>query len=295
MKKKQMGGTAFVFAAAFLYLAMGAAFLLLPGLKTLYLCYAAGACLVAAGIIMIVRYFVAESFRDLDHYGFSVGVFSVVVGLCILIKSEEMSSNLMPFLGVALLFTATIKLQNALDLQKLAFRFWMAVMVSALLLMICAVVVVIGPFQSPETVRVFTGVVFVVDGALGILDLFLLIYTLKHFESHNGKLKDTAKRAARGTGRLFESLRGGKGTGEAKESFDKSEGEGSYKENPTIKHQTETSHTTPSQTREPRREQPQMKEPKGTDSQKNDDTASQNTAFQKPDLDKTEEERNRLP
>ena len=69
-------------------------------------------------------FFLEESYKNLNQYGFSIGVFLVIIGVCTLVKNQEMAKSFQLYIGVCILLTAIIKLQNAMDLKALKDRTW---------------------------------------------------------------------------------------------------------------------------------------------------------------------------
>ena len=121
-EKKQKGiglGTGMIIGIAIIYILFGLAIEFVPQFKEIYIIYIAGAIFVVFGIIMIVKYFLTGSYRDIGKYGFSAGVLCVLIGAMLLVRTSEIAAYFSLFLGICILLTAVIKLQNAVDLKSI--------------------------------------------------------------------------------------------------------------------------------------------------------------------------------
>ena len=130
------------------YLLLGVLLIVIPDLQMEYVCYGISVVLVIIGIILIVKYFLEESYKNLNQYGFSIGVFLVIIGVCTLVKNQEMAKSFQLYIGVCILLTAIIKLQNAMDLKALKDRTWGVICVVSLVIVVCAVLIIMNPFSD---------------------------------------------------------------------------------------------------------------------------------------------------
>ena len=73
-----------IIGIAIIYILFGLAIEFVPQFKEIYIIYIAGAIFVVFGIIMIVKYFLTGSYRDIGKYGFSAGVLCVLIGVMLL-------------------------------------------------------------------------------------------------------------------------------------------------------------------------------------------------------------------
>ena len=99
-EKKQKGiglGTGMIIGIAIIYILFGLAIEFVPQFKEIYIIYIAGAIFVVFGIIMIVKYFLTGSYRDIGKYGFSAGVLCVLIGVMLLVRTSAIAAVLLPF------------------------------------------------------------------------------------------------------------------------------------------------------------------------------------------------------
>lgn len=180
--REKTNGTLMILGAAVLGILLGLFLLLFPGAQMIQIVYAIGIILIVAGIISIVRYFMTESYRRLNCYTFSAGALMVVLGVCALLRAEIVSSYLIICLGVLLLASGVIKLQNALDLEAMKDKAWMVILIIAVAVMICGAVVLLNPFENKNDLNYFTYIMLVVDGALSLFSVIYLTIRLRRFQ-----------------------------------------------------------------------------------------------------------------
>lgn len=190
--------TQFVISIAVIYIILGALLLFVPQIQIKTLCYLLSSILVIFGIVWIVRYFMTDAYKNINEYGFSIGVFTVILGMCALVRVEEVSNSFILFLGIAILMTSVVKLQYALDLKNLKEKTWIIMLVSALIFVICSIIIIIRPFQKKVSLFQFTYWIMIIDGIFSLLSyLFLTVIIhknlnqIKNDESNSYETKDT--------------------------------------------------------------------------------------------------------
>lgn len=183
MKEKSAGlGGVFTVSAAFILL--GLLLLFIPQIKPLYLAYILSVAFIVVGIMWIVQYFLTESYRNINRYGFSAGTLLVVLGICALLKSEEISAYFLLCMGFLIMVMGIVQLQNALDLMALNDPMWKIVLGLSLAVIICAIIIIMNPFQTTENLARFTYIIMVIDGIFSIASMIFLAISLKNYEKN---------------------------------------------------------------------------------------------------------------
>lgn len=177
--REKINGTTVVIWSAFVNILLGLILLIFDKIELIQIVYVLSAVFVAAGICYIVKYFMKESYKELNCYHFSAGVLLVVIGMCALVRSAKVSEYLALCLGIILLISAVVKLQNALDLKAMENRYWAVFLAVAAFMIVCAVLIVLNPFGEETNTQVFTYVMLVVDGILSLIEIFYLSACLK--------------------------------------------------------------------------------------------------------------------
>ena len=172
----------------------GAALLFIPSLQLVYIIYGFLSLVVIAGIIMMIRYFMTNSYKDFNAYGFSEGTLLVILGICGLIKATALESVFYTGIGLVLIFSCVIKLQYTLDLSRMGDKLFYLLLVLVLVLTGCGIAVLLNPFTDPTKYTSFVHLLLLIDGAFSLLFMLYLAlriraYTKKEAKEHENKEK----------------------------------------------------------------------------------------------------------
>ncbi len=171
--------TQFVISIAVIYILLASLLLFSPQIQIITLSYFLCSLLVITGIVLIVRYFITDAYKNINEYGFSIGVFTVILGMCALVRVEQVANSFILCMGILLLMTSVIKLQNALDLKNLKERTWVIMLGIAFAFLICSIIIIINPFKLKETLCGFTYRIMIMDGAISLLSNFYLYFMIR--------------------------------------------------------------------------------------------------------------------
>lgn len=177
--KKASLGTGFMIGIAVIYLLFGLAMLFVPQFQERYIIYIAGLLFLICGVIMIVKYFMAASYNDLGNYGFSGGVLCILLGICLLVRTQQIAGYLPLFLGVCILLTAVIKLQNAVDLKSIRNGAWFLFLIIALAFLTAAILVILNPDGKVLQHREVLYYILIADGVVSIISPIYLVFAIR--------------------------------------------------------------------------------------------------------------------
>jgi|GEM_PF-625032 len=203
-EKKQKGigiGTGMIIGIAIIYILFGLAMTFVPQFKEIYIIYIAGAIFVVFGIIMIVKYFLTGSYRDIGKYGFSAGVFCVLIGVLMLVRTREIAVYFSLFLGICILLTAIIKLQNAVDLKSMHNKGWIVFLLIALVFLAAAILIVLNPGGKVDQYKDVVYYILIADGIISIISPIYLIFAIRtcrrlEMTGHSQKASDKKSKDA---------------------------------------------------------------------------------------------------
>lgn len=169
---------------ACVFIALGALLIFVPQVSSLQICYALAGILMAFGIVLIVQYFLTEAYKDLQRYGFSIGAILVIAGAIGLVRAKDMAVFFLFALGALMLVAAIFKLQNALDLKALSDKSWGFWLIVAFAFAVCAIIILMNPFQTTEQQQKFTQYAIFVDGIVGLVGTIYLFFRLRSVKKH---------------------------------------------------------------------------------------------------------------
>ena len=191
-KKESSFMTKLFTGISLVYLVLGGALCAIPSLKMEYICYGISVTLIVLGIILIVKYFVTESYKNLNQYGFSIGVFLIIIGVCTLVRNQEMTKSFQLYIGICILLTAIIKLQNAMDLKALKDRVWGVICVVSVCIMVAAVLIIINPFSNKNYELTLTYFSLLFDGVISLFSYNYLAFRLRRTQKKQQKAAEAA-------------------------------------------------------------------------------------------------------
>lgn len=191
-KKESSFMTKLFTGISLVYLVLGGALCAIPSLKMEYICYGISVTLIVLGIILIVKYFVTESYKNLNQYGFSIGVFLIIIGVCTLVRNQEMTKSFQLYIGICILLTAIIKLQNAMDLKALKDRVWGVICVVSVCIMVAAVLIIINPFSNKNYELTLTYFSLLFDGVISLFSYNYLAFRLRRTQKKQRKAAEAA-------------------------------------------------------------------------------------------------------
>lgn len=178
------------FISSLIYIIMGLALILKPGLVEDAFCYILAASAILFGVVKLISYLVTrvETRIAEDTNGFAIGISLILLGLFVLMKST-MFVLLVPFvLGFMITFKGIEGIQNVLNLKKFGFGYQKGVMIVSLVITIFGVIVMVNPFSTMKILLVMLGVGLLTSG---VFDLLADIAFSRKLKSGSEKKADT--------------------------------------------------------------------------------------------------------
>ena len=167
-------GMIFTLLLPVIYVVLGALLLFVDGISTKVFANLFGASAIVFGAALIILYFIRRSYLGMRAYGFSIGAFAVVIGLCIILKAEDIANSLSVLLNLCIMLTAIIKSQNAIQLKCIGSILWIPVLCVSAAFLICTVIIAINPFEQTSTRDTFTYIVLICDGVASFANSIML-------------------------------------------------------------------------------------------------------------------------
>lgn len=176
-------GEIFMLLLPVVYLVLGILLLFFDSIKPSVLAQLLGAIMILFGAAFIIRYFIRHSYMDTSAYGFSLGAFAIILGVCVIIKSEAVGESLIVCLDICIMLTAIIKLQNAIQLIFMKSKFFIPVLVLSAAFIACTILIAVDVFHDAEVQNKFTYITMICDGVAS----FVITIVLR--SKHRNKLR----------------------------------------------------------------------------------------------------------
>ena len=181
-QNKRENNTVFAICQPIVYIVISVLLLFTSDkVDTTVFAYILGAILIIGGAAVIIRYFVTKSYLIYNSYDFSVGVLAVILGIVAMIKAENIAESLTICLGIAIMLTSIIKLQNAIQLFTIKNKMWIPVFGIAVVFIAASVIVLVNPFSYTSDWEKYTYIMLLIDGIVGLaVNIYLYFAIGRH-------------------------------------------------------------------------------------------------------------------
>ena len=177
------------FVSSLIYILMGLALIMKPGLVEDAFCYILAAAAILMGIVKLIAYMATKVETRIaeDTNGFAVGISLILLGLFVLMKST-MFVLLVPFvLGFMITFKGIEGIQNVLNMKKFGFGYRKGVMAVSVIIVIFGIVVMVNPFSTLKVLLVMLGIGLLASGVFDLLADMVFTRTLKKEEKRQAQ------------------------------------------------------------------------------------------------------------
>ena len=159
------------FATSLVYVVLGAALIVEPGLVEDLFAYLLAGAAVLLGLIQLVAYLFTnvETRIEKNTNGFAVGISLIILGIFVLMKST-MFIVLIPFaLGFMITFKGVEGIQNILNLRKFGYKVQKASLMASLIIIAFGLLVMVNPFSTMKLLLMMLGAGLLVSGLFDII------------------------------------------------------------------------------------------------------------------------------
>lgn len=152
-----------------------------------------GGLLVLSGLVNCIRYFRAEVREAARGQYLTKGLVAVIAGVFCIYNTEWFLvtfSALTVIYGVVVLLASVEKIQLCLDMLRLKKRKWYLAAISAVISLVCAVLILKNPFSSSAIIWIIAGVSLILEA---FFDLFTLVVNWKRTEEKKSQEESDGK------------------------------------------------------------------------------------------------------
>lgn len=144
-----------------------------PDLNAKLLGYVIAGAIVFIGLVCIVQYIRKDVYKDFYKRELVWGLSLLFIGIIIFLK-VDLIVGLLPFiLGIIVLISGIVKLQNAFDLIRIDAPNWIPVMVLAVINVAFGIILIANPVWIANFIFVLIGVGLVFSGISDLVTYFL--------------------------------------------------------------------------------------------------------------------------
>jgi len=168
-----------VIISSVIYVALGVILLLWPEKMARNICYVIGVIAVAVGIVNLIDYIRKDYSVDAYRYNLVYGLVSILFGVFVFVKVDTVVSIIPFLLGFAVTISGLLKLQNAVDLVRMKYKGWGAVMIVSVLNIAFGVVLIMNPFDSAMVLFICIGIGMIYSGVSDLIATIMLSRSIK--------------------------------------------------------------------------------------------------------------------
>lgn len=176
---------------AIVYVVLGLLFILLPEAVSKSIAIILGLMMTLLGLAYIIDYFRKWDIEYKSN-GLAIGILLIFGALFLLFQGEIIVTIIPLILGFAVVVSGTVKLQNAIVLNRAKESIWLSVLVLAIISLALGFIIMINPFVAFTALIVFIGIGLLVCGVTDLVIIFLMSRRSKELKAAgHGGLSDS--------------------------------------------------------------------------------------------------------
>lgn len=156
--------------------ALGILIICFPGIPKVPVCRMIGGFLCGYGIIKVIGYFARDLYRLAFQFDLAYGTFIALLGIILMIFTQNFVLSLSFILGLIVLADALLKVQTAMDAKKFGIGKWWLIAVCSAAAGIPGILLLTDPYGSSEFARILSGIALILEG---ILNFLVAVYMVK--------------------------------------------------------------------------------------------------------------------
>ena len=178
------------------YILLGIVALVIPETMQKTLAYLIGVVLILAGAISMICYLLRDAHENYYHNDFVYGLISIALG-CIVLYKVEVVIGLVPFLlGLLVLMSGCTKLQDVIDMKRLDYGNWVAMLVVAGVNVALGILLLVNPFKTAGLLFRLLGISLILSGLSDCAVTIFFAGKMNRFLKEKGMSADSEKKSA---------------------------------------------------------------------------------------------------
>ncbi len=165
--------------ASLVYVILGGTFLFRPEMSLTTISSAIGILILLYGVVHLIIYFAHDRMVSVYGYDLVVGIIAAVIGVFMLILPKLIASVLPFVMGIFLIAGSIMKIQNAIDLNRMEYPRWWSTLISAVISLLFGLFLFWNPFGAVKVTIMIIGIALLLDGLAGLWSMFMLARNVK--------------------------------------------------------------------------------------------------------------------
>lgn len=163
-----------------LLIAAGVYIMVRPYASAIIFCRVIGAVSLFYGVSKILGYFSHDLYNLAFQFDLALGVFTLIFGLILLLRSARVVAFMPAILGVFVLVDGVFKLQTAVDAKRFGLSNWWLILLGSLICALFGLLLIIDPFSGNSVLMTFVGLSLAIDGLQNLFNAFYTVKILKN-------------------------------------------------------------------------------------------------------------------
>ena len=163
-----------------LLIAAGVYIMIKPYASAIIFCRVIGAVSLFYGVSKILGYFSHDLYNLAFQFDLALGVFTLIFGLILLLRSARVVAFMPAILGVFVLVDGVFKLQTAVDAKRFGLSNWWLILLGSLICALFGLLLIIDPFSGNSVLMTFVGLSLAIDGLQNLFNAFYTVKILKN-------------------------------------------------------------------------------------------------------------------
>ena len=136
--------------------------------------YIFGGLIIASGVLAIIR-FISNDHSDISNQlNIIYGIICIISGIFFIEKPEIIGSIIPVVMGIGIIISSSLKIQQSFNLKSLNSSYFFWSFVTALLSLICGVVLLFNPFKGAVIITKVIGIFLAIYAVLDICNTIVL-------------------------------------------------------------------------------------------------------------------------
>ncbi|MCR4896848.1 MAG: DUF308 domain-containing protein [Lachnospiraceae bacterium] len=169
MDKTQKNLRTGAYIASVCYIVVGLVAIIMPEDMLKLLIYIVGGACIVGGAVFVINYLIRDVKINYFRNDFLHGLVAILLGIIVILKWETVISMVPLCLGILVMISGCIKLQNAIDLKRMDSKSWVRLLVVAVINLILGAILVANPFTTAVVLLRALGVGLIFSGVTDLL------------------------------------------------------------------------------------------------------------------------------
>ena len=164
-----------------LYIVLGVVALVIPDTMVKTMGYLIGILLIVAGAVSMICYLLREASQNYYRNDFGYGLVGIAVGILFLYKVEWIISLVPVILGILVVASGCRKLQDVIDMKRLGYGNWVAVLILAAVNVVLGVALIANSLDAALLFLQLVGAGLIFSGVTDCVTCFYLAKKAKGY------------------------------------------------------------------------------------------------------------------